>query len=329
MVMLPAVMGLDFGGTKIGVAIGDANGTRMSEVVVRSVPEQGAEAALDRGLTAADELLRALPPTHHLAAVGAVTFGIPHSDRVDLAPAIPGWGRVRFGEALRSRFPGVPVRIGTDVKAAAAAERAWGALAGIRTGLYVNLGTGLAVAIVADGMVLLGANRAAGEIGYSLRSVQDVRLIPAERTLLEDAVSGGALVTRAQADLRGEISLASDVFRLARTDVRAAQLAHAFVDELSLHLTNLAIAINPARIVIGGGLTAAWSDLAPPLQTALDCAVPFPPELVLATFPYDAPLMGALAIGVGALTAPVDPHDSPDPALVPGPDDILEGRLSL
>ena len=327
MASLPAVVGIDFGGTKIAVAIGDAQGSRMSSVVVESLPDRGAEAALERGLAAAEHLVRALPSTHRLAAVGAVTFGIPRRDRIDLAPAIPGWQRVRFGEALQSRFPDVPVRIGTDVKAAAAAESTWGALSGIRTGMYVNVGTGLAVGIVVNGVVLLGADRAAGEIGYSLRSVRDVRKSPGERMVLEDVVSGKALVTRARAALRGEISVASDVFTLARSDPLAAEIADGFVDELALHLTNLAIAINPARIVIGGGVTAAWPDLAPPLRAALDRSVPYPPQLARATFPYDAPLMGALAIGVSALASPGGTDSSPYPALVPGTDSSLEGRL--
>jgi glucokinase len=32
------------------------------------------------------------------------------------------------------------------------------------------------------------------------------------------------------------------------------------------------------------------------LRRALDAAVPFPPELVVADFPYDAPLRGVLSL---------------------------------
>jgi len=37
--------------------------------------------------------------------------------------------------------------------------------------------------------------------------------------------------------------------------------------------------------------------LGPSITAALDTAVPFPPEFVLAAHPYDAPLLGALALG--------------------------------
>jgi excisionase family DNA binding protein len=58
--------------------------------------------------------------------------------------------------------------------------------------VYLNLGTGLAAAIVADGRVLAGANGAAGEIGYNLRRLADVGY--AGYVPLEEAVSGRALV---------------------------------------------------------------------------------------------------------------------------------------
>ena len=73
--------------------------------------------------------------------MGACTFGIPHDDRVDLAPNVPGWERLAFGTRLRLAFPGAQVRVATDVKAAARAELDNGALTGCDVGLYVNLGT--------------------------------------------------------------------------------------------------------------------------------------------------------------------------------------------
>ena len=66
-------------------------------------------------------------------------------------------------------------------------------LAGCDPALYLNLGTGLAAAIVANGAVVSGAHGAAGEIGYNLRSVQDVAVADDDRVILEDAVSGRGL----------------------------------------------------------------------------------------------------------------------------------------
>lgn len=94
-----------------------------------------------RGLAAASELLADVAPGQELAGVGAATLGIPYDDRVELAPTFPGWGALPFGQLVRDAFPGIPVRLGTDVKAAAAAELRWGALveAAIRASTSISV----------------------------------------------------------------------------------------------------------------------------------------------------------------------------------------------
>jgi glucokinase len=200
---------------------------------------------------------------------------------------------------VRDAFPGVPVRLGTDVKAAAAAELRWGALVGCDPGIYLNLGTGLAAAIVAGGTVITGAHGASGEIGYNLRTAADVGIPEAERTILEEVVSGQALETAGSARLGRRVT-AAEVFALAETEPDAAELTAEFNRELAMHVVNLAIAIDPVRIVGGGGLVRSWDRIEPVLRRALDAAVPYPPELMVARFPSDAPLVGALALGVQA-----------------------------
>ena len=74
----------------------------------------------------------------------------------------------------------------------------------------------------------------------------------------------------------------------------------ALIGELSTHLVNLVIAVDPARVAVGGGMVRSWERLRGPLEQALKSGVPFPPELVLAAYPFDAPLVGALALGAEA-----------------------------
>ena len=179
----------------------------------------------------------------------------------------------------------------TDVKAAAAVEGRDGALAGHDPGLYLNLGTGLAAAIVCDGRVVAGANGAAGEIGYNLvRRGGD-----AELSMLEHLVSGIGLAATARR--RGGVALSAEqVF--AEANPQLAGLVEEFVDELGFHLVNLAVAIDPSRIAVGGGMVRSWPRLKGSLRRALDESVPFPPELVVGAFPYDAALRGAVSLAV-------------------------------
>src|SRR5215469_452597 len=257
------VLGLDFGGTKIAAAVCDLAGHKLASAVVSSQGELGATASFAHGVATARSLLDTAASGCQLAAVGAATFGIPFADRVELAPAIKGWESLRFGRELAAAFPGVAVSIATDAKAAARAEARWGALAGYDPAVYLNLGTGLAAAVVTGGHVLTGSHGAAGEIGYSLREHADVGLASGRRVMLEDMVSGLALARRAAR--QGRRLTAAEIFAAAVSDPELDDMVTAFVRELAFHVVNLAIIVNPARIAVGGGMVRSWPRIEPVL----------------------------------------------------------------
>ena len=328
----PVVLGLDFGGTKIAMAVCDITGNQLATATVGTEPEaaqlasatastqpepsqlasatveteprrsrpagdHGAQAIFDRGIRAARDLLARVAPGSELAAVGAATFGIPFEDRVELAPAISGWESLALGRELRAAFAGAEVRMATDAKAAAMAELRWGSLTGCDPGVYLNLGTGLAAAIVIGGQVVGGRNGAAGEIGYNLRAISDVGRGLDQRSPLEAMVSGQGLARQTAA---ARPMTAADIFEAGQGNPELDELLTRFVAELAFHLVNLAILLNPVRISVGGGMVRSWDRLRPGLQHALSEGMPFPPELVAARFPSDAPLIGAVALAVDA-----------------------------
>lgn len=186
------VLGMDFGGTKIALAVCDLGGRCLAQQVFPTCPGDGGDAVLERGIAAGRALLARIEESCELAAVGVSTIGIPRENRVELAPAIPGWEHVSLGSSLAAAFA-VPVKVATDVKAAATAEVRWGALVGSDPAIYLNLGTGLAVAIVVGGHVLEGAHGASGEIGYNLVDASHVGLEIGSRPMLENTVSGMGL----------------------------------------------------------------------------------------------------------------------------------------
>jgi glucokinase len=294
---LPVVLGVDFGGTKIAVGACDLDGRRLASRTLPAEGDRGAGVTLRRGIEAARALLLELPDAD-LWAVGVATFGIPAADHVGLAPTIDGWDRLALRHELSAAFVDVPVSVMTDVKAAALAEARWGSLVDVDPGLYLNLGTGLAAAVVLDGQVLHGRHGASGEIAYNLRSQADLDTPIEARRLLEDQVSGRALADHGR-NLTGGPVDALAVFELAEKGDQAARaILDEVLSELAFHVVNLAIAIDPERIVVGGGLVGSWEQLQPRLRRALEAGVPYPPELTLAAFPFDAPLVGALAVGV-------------------------------
>ncbi|MFI9845413.1 ROK family protein [Nonomuraea sp. NPDC051941] len=279
------VLGIDVGGTKVAIGVSTADGPALS-----------AHVRLDTG---PDTLARALAAARALdgapAAVGFSTCGVIRDGVVRLAPNVPGWEGLELPRLLQEAYGATPVSIDNDVNAAAAAELRWGALRGVSTGVYLNLGTGLAAALVVDGRVVPGAHGAAGEIGY-------LQVTPGEpafadgRVPLEERVAGGALAARGTALLGRPVTAA---------ELLGGGHARELVDEalrtLAMSVANLCVVLDPERLVIGGGMMGAAELILPRLAAEVGRAVPFPPEVRPARFADDAPLLGALALARAAV----------------------------
>ncbi|MFF4623900.1 ROK family protein [Nonomuraea jabiensis] len=282
---MTGVLGIDVGGTKVAIGVSTADG-----------PELSAHVRLDTG---PDTLARALAAARALdgapAAVGFSTCGVIRDGVVRLAPNVPGWEGLELPRLLQEAYGATPVAIDNDVNAAATAELRWGALRGVSTGVYLNLGTGLAAALVVDGRVVPGAHGAAGEIGY-------LQVTPGEpafadgRVPLEERVSGGALAARGAALLGRPVTAA---------ELLGGGHARELVDEalrtLAMSVANLCVVLDPERLVVGGGMMGAAELILPRLTAEVGRAVPFPPEIRPARFADDAALLGALALARAAV----------------------------
>jgi glucokinase len=290
------VLAIDFGGTKIGVAPATPDGAIQASDRIDTLAERGAHQAVERGLAAARALSERAGG--RCIAAGVVSPGIVLDDRVLLAPNVPGWGDLALPALLTEGLDVPHVEIGTDVKAAALAEARWGALRGADPGILLSLGTGIAAAVVIGGRVLSGAHGAAGEIGYSLRGARDRHGAADGRAPLEEVAGGRAIGERASA-LLGEPVAAARAF--AHPDARVRAIVAEGLDALAVQAANLAIAIDPVRIAVGGGLMASGDAILAAIAPRLAGAVPFPPELVPAHFVHDGALRGAVALAADAV----------------------------
>jgi glucokinase len=295
------VLGVDFGGTKLDVATATLDGRIVATQRLPTTAADGADQAVQRALDCARTLVAHTATTTggRLRAAGASSPGIVLEDRILLAPNVPGWTELPLAARLRDGLELETVVTETDVKAAALAETRWGALHGADPGVFLSLGTGLAAGIVVGGRVLHGANGAAGEIGYALRGTHDERGAADGRAPLEEYAGGRAIGERG-GRLLGEALSAADVFARAETDLDARMLVDETLGELAVHVANLAVLLDPARIAVGGGLMASADPILAALRRRVGRAVPFPTEVVAARFVHDAPLRGALALAIDA-----------------------------
>ena len=286
------VLGIDFGGTKVALCVDDAGRVIASDRIPIRLGDS-ARTVVDRTITAVKRMLDAcLAP---VIAVGIVTPGIVHDHRIELAPNVDGWSEL----SLRDRFVdglGISlVVVGNDVKAAALAEATTGALAGVDPGLYLNLGTGIAAAIVVNGTVVQGAHGASGEIGYGTVGASGELDWSGRGAPLEQHVGGRGLGERGSQRF-GTDGSARSILDLARTEAAASMFLRERVDELARHVLTCALLLDPQRVVVGGGMSRATKVILNPLRARLESAMVFPPEVVESSFGADASLRGAVEL---------------------------------
>src|SRR3954451_8300715 len=254
------VLAIDFGGTKIDVGSASFDGDLLLSERIDTHAERGAAQAVERALDAAREIVERTDGD--CLAVGAVSPGIVEESRILLAPNVPDWDGLQLPSLLRDGLGIGSITVANDVNAAALAETRWGALAGCDPGVFVSLGTGIKAGLVFGGKVFEGAHGAAGEIGYSLREAADGTGFAAGHAPLEEFVGGRALGERASMLVNAELT-AAEVFS-------HPELSAGFLDdwlaELTMHLANLAITLDPRRIAVGGGLMAHADTILPALR---------------------------------------------------------------
>ncbi|MHB8680910.1 MAG: ROK family protein [Acidimicrobiales bacterium] len=277
----PVTLGIDVGGTKmLGLAL-DAAGRTLFEVRAPSpqLPRgagptemQAASEALVEAMAVlatqlGDELERA-----GLGPAAAIGVGVPGlvdaTGTLHYAPNLPAGTGLAVAEVLQHRLARRVV-VDNDATCAAVAESTLGAAAGTGEALVVTLGTGIGGGLVSHGQVWRGANGFAGEIGHMVVDPGGPVCSCGKRGCWERFASGSGLARLAReaaqaGRLHAVVDLAGGDPEAVRGEhVTAAALggdteAHAVLEELgwwlALGLSNLALALDPEVVVLGGGL---------------------------------------------------------------------------
>lgn len=294
----PYVLGIDFGGTKVAIGVGDADGHLIVQETIPTRDYASADQVVAAAIERGHHCVRQSGP---IAAVGIATMGITTEAGVQLAPNVPGWDQLHLPSRVRDAFPGCPVAWDNDVKAALRAELRWGSLRGASCAAYLNLGTGIALAFSAEGRVWRGAHGAAGEIAYAWE--------PGERGYgdghapLEERWGGGALDRLVREQLPAYAGLA-EACRHRDADRAAYVLVEQAFRALAEAVGKMLLVIDVDIVAVGGGMAAQFAWLAPQLEAVWTQYLPFPPRCVCSAFPHQAGLRGALAVGLEDGDAP-------------------------
>lgn len=250
--------GVDVGGTKILAAVVDAHGQVVDEERIAS-PAAHVEAMTESIVG----LVRGLAARHLIEAVGIGAAGYINKDRstVLFAPNI-AWRNVDLKAEVESRVH-LPVVVENDGNAAAWGEFQFGAGRDVDDMVMVTVGTGVGGGIVANGALLRGAYGVAAEIGH-------ITVVPGgdlcgcgKRGCLEAYASGTALTSGVPGMTGPEITAAAKA-----GDPGCIEAIAEIGRWLGGGLASLAAVVDPARIVIGGGVAEAGHLLLDPIREA-------------------------------------------------------------
>ncbi|MGW0805375.1 ROK family protein [Nonomuraea sp. NPDC002799] len=194
----------------------------------------------------------------------------------------------------------LPVALGHDVRSAGEAELAHGAGRADDV-LFLPIGTGIAGAVVLSGALYGGAGGWAGQIGHIPVRPDGLACGCGQRGCLSAYASGGAVAARC-----GETSAADVVRRAAGGDPVAGKVWSEAVEALALALATYTLVLDPAVIVVGGGMSLAGDALIVPLRARLAARLGFrpPPEVIASELGVTAGLRGAGLLGARLLGWP-------------------------
>lgn len=275
-------LGLDVGGTKCAVSVGqvcdeELSVTERSEIATTSSPTET--------LKKLDERIRAYQKQYPLKKIG-VSCGGPLDSRrgVILSPPnLRGWENFPIVEYLRNAYA-LPARLENDANACAVAEWKFGAGQGTKNMVFLTFGTGLGAGLILDGRLYSGTNGNAGEVGH-VRLSQSGPLGFGKHGSFEGFCSGGG-IARLAADMARKEKTPPHYFK--KTDepgnVTTKDLSgYAFQGDafakkvfaksgkmLSKGLSALIDLLNPERIVLGGVFMRASELLVPTMKKELE-----------------------------------------------------------
>lgn len=305
--MANAAIGIDLGGSHVLATVVDGDGNIVVregrdivdhdfDVVVKLIGE-----AVDGVLAQTKE---------KIAAIGVGSPG-----NIDLSTGTVryspnfGWHDAPLGERLRERFKS-PVFVGNDARCATLGEFTHGTGRGTANFVLLTLGTGIGGGIVSEGMLILGSQAGAGEIGHHQIRATDGFICGCGKTgCFEAQASGTGLIRHAlalAASFPRSTLVSTKPEKLGSKPIRKAAEAgdaHAvaawtrYLDDLSRGVANIIALVNPELIALGGGVASAGDFMLSGLRPRVEELTTMVPrghtKLVVAALGNDAGAIGA------------------------------------
>lgn len=260
-------IGIDIGGTKISVVLGDDKGRILSQKILPTLTGSKTGHGVRTLVQTVLEIKK--KAKGNVCGIGVGIPGPVDSRRgtVPKSPNLPGWEKMPLARILKSKTK-LSVLMGNDANAAALGEKKFGQGKGKKDFIYMTVSTGIGSGIVIDGKLLEGASFVAGEVGHMTIVPDGAACKCGKKGCLEAYASGTALARMAAEIFNLPINSGEKrkVFgnepvsaRLLGPAARkgnrlALKIYSAAGFYLGVGLANLLNTLNPSVIILGGGV---------------------------------------------------------------------------
>lgn len=246
-------IGLDIGGTTVGVGIVNQKGDLIQQTVVPS-DTTNRETMYASVVTAVHKLFSqsSIPFEQIYSLAAGIPGKINHDRGIAVFQNNLPWRNFPFIERIKETFPIKRVVIDNDVYMAAYAEWKKAGLTD-ETFVYVTISTGISCSMIKAGEFVRGAGFS-GELGLiPVFAPHDEKLVKR----LEKVASGQAIEKYGRKLLADESLTAKDVFeRFYDGDQGAKELVNDVTESIAHGLYIIISLIDPHKIVIGGSVAA-------------------------------------------------------------------------
>ncbi len=293
-------LGIEIGGTKLQLGIGDGNGTVAALWRGTVVTADGADGIRRQITQASPELLASAKRRREdLQGVG-IGFGGPVDDAtrtVIKSHQIQGWDGFPLADWI-GELVGLPAVLGNDADVAGLAEALFGAGKGLTPIFYITIGSGIGGGLIINGEIYRGCGRGAAEIGHLRVHGSDLARLP-----LENFASGWGIqeMYAQRTGLRPSPSAAQIARQAERNDEHARVVIGIAIDRLAECICHAISLLCPRRFIIGGGVSLMGEEiLFEPLRHLVAARVfgPFADcyDIVPAALGEEVVVHGALAL---------------------------------
>ncbi|MEO8657285.1 MAG: ROK family protein [Bryobacteraceae bacterium] len=275
-------LAIDIGGTKF--TLGIFEGDRLIRRHSQAVDREGGRQWMMEQLLAITAAWKKETPLHRcgIGFGGPVNFA---TQMVALSTHVGGWTDFDLVGEIR-RALGIPVVMDNDANVGGLGEARYGAGKGFDPLFYMTLSTGIGGGIITQGGLYRGADSYAGEIGHLTIRPGGPDCFCGSNGCFERMCCG--------------LWLERDHGRPAHELMQDSAFVERYVVDLALGLKSAIMLLNPARIVIGGGISKAGDKLFLPLRAELRRQITnwsrARIDVVPAALSDDSVLYGALAL---------------------------------